>query len=208
MFVKRESGILILTLAAAPLGAQTAGRAPLTHESMWLMKRVASPALSPDGKWVVFSVTDPAYDSKEQSSDLWIVSSDGKAKPRRITDTKGAESDVMWSPDSRMIAFSAQREGDEVNQIYLQNPAGGAAKRITTLSTGARTPRFSPDGKTIVYSSIVYPGALDDEANKKAAKEEKERKEKVRAYDAFPVRNWDRWLDDKQVHLIVQNIDA
>jgi dipeptidyl aminopeptidase/acylaminoacyl peptidase len=206
--VKRKSWILVFAVAATPLGAQTARKEPLTHEAMWLMKRVGSPALSPDGKWVVFSVTDPAYDSKEQSSDLWIVSSDGKAKPRRVTETKDGESDVTWSPDSRMIAFSAKREGDEVNQIYLQDPAGGAAKRITTLSTGARTPRFSPDGKSIIYSSIVYPGSLDDEANKKAAKEEKDRKEKVRIYDAFPVRNWDRWLDDKQVHLIVQSIEG
>ena len=204
--VKSKYWILVFAVVAIPLGAQTGGKQPLTHEAMWLMKRVGSPAPSPDGRWVVFSVTDPAYDSKEQSSDLWIVSTDGNGRPRRITETKDGESDVTWSPDSRMIAFSAKRDSDEVNQIYLQDPAGGAARRITTLSTGARSPRFSPDGKTIVYSSIVYPGAVDDEANKKAAREEKDRKEKVRIYDAFPVRNWDRWLDDKQVHLIVQSI--
>ena len=90
---------------------------------MWMMKRVGSPALSPDGKWVVFSVTEPSYESKEQAADLWIVASDGNTKPRRITETKDGESEVSWSPDSRMIAFSAKREGDEVNQIYVQDPA-------------------------------------------------------------------------------------
>ncbi len=34
----------------------------ITHEDMWLMKRVGAPEISPDGKWVVFSVLDPAYD--------------------------------------------------------------------------------------------------------------------------------------------------
>ena len=208
MFVKRKSWIVVVAvLATSSLGAQTAGKQPLTHEAMWMMKRVSSPALSPDGKWAVFSVTEPSYESKEQSSDLWIVASDGKTKPRRITETKDGESDVTWSPDSRLIALSAKREGDEANQIYIMDPAGGAAQRVTSLSTGARSPRFSPDGKSLLYSSVVHPGALDDEANRKAAKEEKERKEKVRIYDAFPVRIWDRWRDEKQTHLILQRLD-
>jgi len=165
MFVNHKSWIvLVAVLATTSLGAQTAGKQALSHETMWLMKRVGSPALSPDGKWVVFSMTEPSYDSKEQSSDLWIVASDGKTKPRRVTETKDGESDVSWSPDSRRIAFSAKREGDDVNQIYIQDLGGGAARRTTSLSTGARSPRFSPDGKSLLYSSIVYPGALDDDA--------------------------------------------
>lgn len=194
--------------AASPASHLVADTQPLTHESMWLMKRVGSPALSPDGKWVVFSVTVPAYDEKAQSADLWVVSSDGKSKARRITDTKSGESDVTWSPDSRRIAFSAKREGDDVNQIYILDIATGATHRTTRISTGARSPRFSPDGTRLLYSSTVFPGAANDEANRSAAKLERDRKEKVRVYESFPVRNWDRWLDNKQVHLMVQAIDS
>src|SRR5437660_6094523 len=104
-------------IQAAPI--HIAARKPLTHELMWMMKRVGAPVPSPDGKWVVFSVTDPSYDEKEQSSDLWIVLGDGSAPPRKLTATKATESDVTWSPDSRSIAFSTKREGDDVNQIYL-----------------------------------------------------------------------------------------
>ena len=56
-------------------------RTPITHESMWTMKRVSAPAVSPDGKWVVFAVAEPSYDEKEQRSDLWLVPADGSAKP-------------------------------------------------------------------------------------------------------------------------------
>ena len=87
---------------------------PITHESMYLMKRVGAPALSPNGKWVVFSVTEPSYDASLQTSDLWIVPSDGGSRPRRLTGTRAGESDVVWAPDSRRIAFSARRDGDEV----------------------------------------------------------------------------------------------
>jgi hypothetical protein len=43
------------------------GRQPVTHEALWLMPRVGAPAPSPDGKWVVMPVTQPAYDEKDQS---------------------------------------------------------------------------------------------------------------------------------------------
>lgn len=199
--------IILAVTAASPVSRLAVDREPLTHESMWLMKRVSSPAVSPDGKWVVFSVTAPSYEEKEQSSDLWIVSSDGSSKARRVTDTKSGESDATWSPDSRRIAFSARREGDEANQIYILDVASGTAKRVTRISTGARSPRFSPDGRSLLYSSVVFPNAMNDEANRTAAKAEKDRKEKVRIYESYPVRNWDKWLDDKQVHLIVQLLD-
>ncbi|HEX2121163.1 MAG TPA: prolyl oligopeptidase family serine peptidase, partial [Thermoanaerobaculia bacterium] len=199
--------ILPLLLALFAVAALAADKEPLTHETMWLMKRVGAPAISPDGKWVVFSVTDPSYDEKEQVNDLWIAPTDASAKPRRLTGSKGGESDASWSPDSRRIAFSAKRDGDEQNQIYVIDLAGGEAQRVTNLSTGARYPRFRPDGNAISFVSSVYPGALDDEANKKAAKEEKERKFKVRAYDSFPIRNWDRWLDEKQAHVFVQPLE-
>ncbi len=159
-----------------------------------------------DGKWVVFSLVEPAYDEKDQVSDLWIVPADGSAKPRRLTFSKGGESGVAWSPDSRRIAFSARREGDEVSQIYVLDVAdGGEAVRVTSLSTGARSPQWRPDGKALLFISTVYPGAADDEANKKIAAERKAQKYRVRVYEKFPIRNWDKWLEDTQAHLFVQD---
>src|SRR5690349_18462446 len=153
MFIRRFAvpSVLLFVLLSAALGAsaQTA-KAPLTHESMWTMKRVGAPAPSPDGKWVVFSVVEPSYDEKDQVADLWIVATDGNGKPRRLTFSKGGESGVAWSPDSRQIAFAARREGDEASQIYVLDVAnGGEAVRITSLSTGARSPQWRPDGKAL-----------------------------------------------------------
>ena len=71
--------------SSSRLSAQTNGKVLLTHETMWMMKRVGAPVPSPDGKWVVFSLVEPAYDEKDQVSDLWIVPTDGSAKPRRLT---------------------------------------------------------------------------------------------------------------------------
>jgi dipeptidyl aminopeptidase/acylaminoacyl peptidase len=200
----RLSLVFALAFTAAAALAQ---KPPITHEAMFLMKRVSSPVVSPDGRWVVFNVTEPSYDEKEQVSDLWIVPADGSREPRRLTATKSGESGVAWSPDSSRIAFSAKREGDEVAQIYLLDISGGEAQRVTSVSTGAREPKFSPDGRTLLFSSSVFPGAADDEANATIAKERKERKYNARVYETFPIRQWDRWLDDRQEHFLVQSLE-
>ena len=85
---------------------------------------------------------------------------------------------------------------------------GGEAQRITSLSTGATSPRLSPDGTMLLFTSSVYPGAADDEANKKIAAERKARKYNARVYDGFPIRYWDNWLDDMQPHVFVQPAEA
>ena len=134
--------VILAAICTAPLYAGAQTKVPLTHETMWSLKRVGVPVPSPDGKWVVFSLVEPAYDEKDQISDLWIVPADGSAKARRLTFSKSGESGVAWSPDSRQIAFSAKREGDEVSQIYVLDVAnGGEAVRVTSLSTGARSPQ-------------------------------------------------------------------
>src|ERR1041384_71970 len=198
--------IALVSSARLSVSAQTAQqKVPLTHEAMWMMKRVGPPGASPCGKWVGFSLVEPAYDEKDQISDLWIVPADGSARPRRLTFTKGGEGGVAWSPDSRQIAFSAKREGDEVNQVYVLDVAdGGEAVRVTSRSTGARLPQWRPDGKALLFTSTVYPGAVDDDANKRVAAERKAQKYRVRVYEKFPVRNWDKWVEDTQAHVFIQ----
>ena len=170
-----------MTLSVASL-VRAQAKQPVTHEALWLMPRVGAPVPSPDGKWVVFSVIEPAYDEKEQQSDLWIVPADGGAVPRRLTFTKAGESNVAWSPDSRRIAFVTRREGDEASQIYvLDLVSGGEATRATSISTGAAFPAWRPDGEALLFTSLVYPNAADDEANRRAAAERKNRKYTVRA---------------------------
>lgn len=203
---------LIAVLAAAPLPLAAAGAPaaqPLTHDALWMMKRVGAPTLSPDGKWVVVPVAEPSYDEKKEVSDLWIVPADGSTRPRRLTSSKGAESGADWSPDSRRLAFTTKREDDDVAQVYVLDVAeGGEARRVTSSPLAARAPRWSPDGKSILYQSAVYLGAADAEANKKIAAERKDPKSKVRIYDTFPIRRWDKWLDDTQSRLFVVPVDG
>src|SRR4029079_12572450 len=157
---------LVRLAVIAALPCLLTAKAPITHEDVWLMKRVDAPIPSPDGKWAVFSVTQPSYNPSDSSSDLWMVPADGSLQPRRLTNSKGPESSPAWSPDSKRIAFSAKREGDEAGQIYvLDISQPGEAVRISSISTGAYSPVFSPDASKVLFQSSVYPGAADDDAN-------------------------------------------
>lgn len=206
--MKKKLLVIALLLGVSYIGFGQTKKA-ITHEDLWLMKRVAAPEISPDGKWVIFNVTDPSYDEKEQSTDLWIVAADGSSKPRKLTSSKAGESGYKWSPDGSSIAFSAKRDADETSQIYILNlKQGGEAQRFTNLSTGASGPNWSPNGKQIMFTSRVYAEALTDSANKKIAEERKKQKYKARVYTSFPIRSWDQWVDDKQTHLFVQSTDA
>lgn len=198
-----------LVLVGIAFAAEPAAKHPITHEELWLMKRVGAPVPSPDGKWIVFSVTEPAYDGKETGSDLWLKSLTDDTPARRLTFSKPGEGGVNWSPDSSSIVFTAKRDGDEASQIYQLNlKDGGEAERLTTRTMGARSPKFSPDGKMLLFVSDVYPGAYDDEAVKKAQKERKDRKYNARSYEQFPPRFWMSWLDDKKAHLFVMEAKA
>lgn len=199
-----------LVLFCISLSASKAqGPTSITHESLWAMKRVSAPQTSPDGRWVVFAMQEPAYDEKEVINDLWLAATDGSIKPYKITSNKASESGYQWSPDSKKIAFVAKREGDEVGQIYILNiEKGGEAKRFTNISTGAATPSWSPDGNLILFTSSVYPGAFTDAQSKKIAEEKKKLKYKARVYTGFPIRDFDHWRDEKQTHLFVQHTDS
>jgi dipeptidyl aminopeptidase/acylaminoacyl peptidase len=191
-------------LLASSLAAQ---KRPITHEDVWLMKRVGPPAVSPDGRWAVVSVTEPAYEQSKTVSDLWTVPVDGSAPARRLTNTPGPENGAVFAPDSRRLAFTARREGDEAPQVYVLSLDGGEALRVTSISTGASSPRWRPDGQAILFQSRVWPGAASDEENRKKAAEQKARKYNARVYDSFPFRYWDRWLDELKPHVFVQALE-
>jgi dipeptidyl aminopeptidase/acylaminoacyl peptidase len=198
-----------LLIATAPaLSAAEAGRHPITHEDVFLMKRVGSPAVSPDGVWAAFTVKEPAYDKDDDSSDIWLVPMDGSVPPRRITHDRAGEGGLAWSPDSTRLAFTAKREGDDAAQAYVLDLAGGGeARRVTRLSGGAAQPVWRPDGQALLVTSMVQPGTAGDDANREALETLGERKYEAHVYDEFPIRHWDRWLDGREPTLYLQPLE-
>jgi len=193
----------VLQLGLA-LPAQEAAKHPITFDDMIKMHRVAEPQISPDGKWVVYTVATPDMDANRNASNIWLVSTSGGA-PAQLTQS-GHDSSPVWSPDGKTIAFLSSRSGD--SQVYLLSLAGGEAQKLTKLSTGADIVKLSPDGKTIAFTSSVYPDCKDDDCNKKRDEEKEKNKVKAHVAEHLLYRHWTHWNDGKRAHLFVISADG
>jgi dipeptidyl aminopeptidase/acylaminoacyl peptidase len=202
----RRTLAVLLTLVI-PVAVQAQKRV-ITHEDVWLLHRIGDPVLSPDGKHAVFSVTEPAYDSAQTTSDLWIVPTDGSAAGRKLTATRGAEGGVVFSPDGKSLAFTARRDGDEADQVYLLPLEGGEARRLTGFPGGAASPRFRPDGRAILFEAMIARGARSIGEHTRLTELERSRRDSARVYDTFPVRFWNSYLDGREPAIVVQELAA
>jgi len=186
------------------LGAQESAKRPITFDDMIKMHRVAEPQISPDGKWVAYSVATPDMDANRNASNVWMVSTAGGA-PQQLTQS-GHDSSPVWSPDGKTIAFVSSRSGD--SQVYLLSLEGGEAQKLTKLSTGADIVKWSPDGKTIAFTSSVYPDCKDDNCNSKRDAEKEKNKVKAHVAERLLYRHWTHWNEGKRSHLFVVPADG
>ena len=194
---------LALQLGLA-LHAQEAAKHPITFDDMIKMHRVAEPQISPDGKWVVYTLATPDMDGNRNASNIWLVSTSGGA-PAQLTQS-GHDSSPVWSPDGKTIAFLSSRSGD--SQVYLLSLAGGEAQKLTKLSTGADLVKWSRDGKTIAFTSTVYPDCKDDDCNSKRDAEKEKSKVKAHVAEHLLYRHWTHWNEGKRAHLFVVSADG
>jgi dipeptidyl aminopeptidase/acylaminoacyl peptidase len=114
----------------------------------------AQAAVSPDGKkvaWVEELRDKSGVDSG--NSAIFETTIDGKTPARRITAARAprAEADIAWAPDSRRIVFISDALKAGHAQLYLEDTAGRAPKRLTDVKGTLASPKFSPDGKTIAF---------------------------------------------------------
>ena len=70
------------------------------------VKRVADPQLSPDGKWVAFTIGVVNKEANKVVNQIYIVGVDG-SKPRQITTGSSSNATPRWSPDGKRLAFTA-----------------------------------------------------------------------------------------------------
>jgi dipeptidyl aminopeptidase/acylaminoacyl peptidase len=192
------AGILLIFALTFPGVAQE--QKPLSFESLISLGRVGDPQISPDGRWVAYSVTRIDIEKNAGNSDIWMVPIAG-GTPTQLTRSDKRDNNARWSPDGKQIAFISSREGGP--QIWIMDVPGGEPRKLTSLSTGADGVIWSPDGKNLAFTSDVYPGCADDACNKKRDAEFESSKVQAKIFDHLLFRHWDSWKDGKRTHVFV-----
>ncbi len=159
---KRFPALLGL-LAFAILVAFTASAQPRvpTVDDLLTIKSVGGAQISPDGKWVAYSVGAGDFKTDAFVNQIYLVNSD-TGKSFQLTRGDKSASTPRWSPDGQWLAFLSNRVEDK-NQIFLISPLGGEAQQLTKSETSIANFQWSEDGKTIAYTATEpTPPALKD----------------------------------------------
>ena len=148
-----------LLCGAGPLAAQ----AGMTAELAAGMRQLGNVRISPDGRWVAYTITVPDLKQSTTNSDIWLVSASG-GDPIRLTNSKGVDDQARWSPDGTWIAFVSTRDGKP--QIYRISPFGGEAEKLTDSKSGVQGLEWAPDGKRIAFVAAREPTPEDERKQK------------------------------------------
>ncbi|MBI5423137.1 MAG: S9 family peptidase [Opitutae bacterium] len=198
---------LCVSFFAVALTAVAADPRPLSLDDMFKLKRVSDPQISPDGRHVVYVVTEVLFAENRTQSDLWIADTTGGSL-RALTATPKNERHPRWSPDGKWIAFESNRAGDDY-QVFVLPLEGGEARQVTTFSTGASSPVWSAQGDQIAFVSEVFPEFSDqpfaeaDKLNKEKLAAREASKVKARIVTQLLYRHWDSWVEGKRQHVFV-----
>jgi dipeptidyl aminopeptidase/acylaminoacyl peptidase len=132
---------------------------PMTFLDMQQIRQVSSPAPSPDGKWLLYTLSTPDWKEAKRYTDVYLVSTQqGVPSTRQMTFTKEKnETSPRWSRDGKFFVFLSNREAPESaasrSQLYLMHPDGGESQRLTDTKEGVSEFAFSRDGRWLAYRS-------------------------------------------------------
>jgi dipeptidyl aminopeptidase/acylaminoacyl peptidase len=141
----RLTVLLLLSVTAA--GAQ-APPAP-SIDDLINLKRAASPAVSPNGQQVAYTIRETNWDENAYETEIWIGDA-ATGQSRQVTNARKSSMQPAWSPDGRWIAFISDRDGKR--QLYRIALGGGEAERITNTDEGVGSFAFSPSGKQVAFT--------------------------------------------------------
>ncbi len=167
------------------------------------LDRLSEPAVSPDGKSVVFSVRTVMLAKNKTEHRLEVMRLTPGAVATDVPGAVGGISQPVWSIDGRSVLAISDRSG--TSQVWRFPVAGGDPVRISNMPSDVGSFRLSADGRHLVLSMAVRPG---DGPKPGADGETVASHMSGRVYDRMFVRHWDRWDDGTRSHLFGVTLDT
>ncbi|MCO6509835.1 MAG: S9 family peptidase [Aridibacter famidurans] len=155
MKTKLASLIALLLLTAVSFSQDS--KRPIEIDDFFSMKNVGNPQVSPDGKWIAYTLSTTDLKKDKSETRIWMVpAAGGDAIP--MTAKGYSASSPRWSPDGKYLSFLAKRsesgedktDGEDKTQVWTLNRLGGEAQQVTKVKQGVSGYEWSPDGKRLV----------------------------------------------------------
>jgi len=149
----------LMICAFASVTAQTSTKRAMNFMDILQMRSVSSPAVSTDGKWLLYTYSIPDWKAAKSYTDIYLVSMErGVPSTRQMTFTKNKnETTPRWAPGGGLFAFLSNRDAPESkssqNQVYVMRPDGGEASKLSDAKDGVSSFSFSKDGKRLAFSA-------------------------------------------------------
>lgn len=191
---------LTVAFVAAPAAARQ-----ITIDDVSMLSRIGSPAVSPDGHWLVWEQRETDLSIDGGRFDLWRLD---LTKKGAVAEKLAAEADVnetapQFSNDGKTVYFQSDKGGDDA--VWSIGIAGGTATRLTQFKGGMGGFKVSPQGDKLLVWADRLPGApsLEPAMEKKDANAGN-----GRVYDRLFVRHWASWSDGTRSQLFVLPLSA
>jgi dipeptidyl aminopeptidase/acylaminoacyl peptidase len=202
------------TIALASIGMSSSAFADergFTVEDMLKMERVASPAVSPDGKLVVYAQRTTDLEKNRGRWDLWMINlTEAKPTPQKLTntnvDTEGNNSGPQWSAKGDAIYFVSSRSGS--GQVWRLPVAGGVAHKVTDWPVDIESFRVSPTENRIAMAMEVFRDCADLACSKDRLERRAKNKASGKIHDKLFIRHWDTWADGRRNVLFSAALDT
>jgi dipeptidyl aminopeptidase/acylaminoacyl peptidase len=137
-------------LAASLVFAQSTSPRLLKLDDIHSFQDVRDAQISPDGKWVAYTLSSVDVVGDKSDSDVWMVSWDG-SRQLRLTSSPESENAPRWSPDGRYLSFLSGRPGKaKGTQVWLLDRMGGEAQQFTEVKGRLSAYEWSPDSKRLL----------------------------------------------------------
>jgi len=197
--------IALPVLAEAPGTPVAASQAvdTFTWRDMIALNRLGDPQVSPDGRWVVYSVTTTDVDANRRSGALFMMDLRDGGEGRRLAINEGGANTARWGSDGKLY-FLSGRSG--TSQVWRAGADGTGPVQVTSLALDVNAYRLSPQADRVAVSLAVFPDCGDLACTVDRTKAVADDPATGQVYDRMFVRHWDTWADGTQNHLFVQSI--
>ena len=153
---------LILPAVSTAFAADAPKNRAITLDDLARIERVGSPAISPDGEWIVYTVSKTDVKEDKGQTHLWMVKWDGSVRIQLTYGKEGASA-PRFSPDGKYISFMSSRPGAvKGSQVWVMDRRGGEAEQLTDVKDqNIEGYSWSPDAKKLLLT--LHPKSEPDE---------------------------------------------